>query len=186
MKYKYMIAPLLMLAVVYGAVASELSISQSVTGNGKWEMDTNLRTACMTAGGSGDMALATKGILKAEGAYLQSGVDFSGKNGYMTIGSSLIDYGYNLKASDAKSLSIRTKVDTLTADETQDSVIGIYKTYGLTVKAQVNGSLNEDISQGMRMGRPVILSAFRGYSGVWYFNNSIDATEYSNANNEGA
>lgn len=180
MKYKLLVPLALMLAVSI-ALGTDLSLTQSVTGNGRWEATTDLGTAQTTAGGNGDMALASKGTLSEDGAYLQSGVDFKGTGGYMTIGSTLIEYGYGMRAKNANSLSIRSKIDTLTSEETQDSVIGTYKMYGLTVNAKVDGDVGEELSNGLWMGRPVIISDFRGIEGNWSFNNTYGATAYSNA-----
>lgn len=169
--YICLIAMLIMSGVGY-------ELKQSFVGQGQWSTSSKLGATGLEMSGDGDMSYAAQGTCTKDGTILKTGLEFDGTRGRVrmiaAIGPDLL---YSAMAGTATHISLRTGLDTITSEETQDSNIGELLLYGIYLNGQINGSVSEKISDGKYMGRPIQISGLGGV-GNFTINSSIDLKEY--------
>lgn len=174
MKAYIVIAGLILLL----SVASAETISTSVRGNGDWDVAMNLGTAGSRMGGMGDMSYAAMATLTDDGALMKNGLDFDGRRGRFQVDGILgPDLDYSLEAFNATNISMRTNIDTLSKEETENSKIGKLLLYSTAIDGQINGSISESVFGKKIMGRPMELSRLHAI-GSFEMNTNVGLDEY--------
>ncbi len=158
--------------------ASAVEISQSFRGTGEWASSLALGTASSDMSGQGDMSYAAKARLTDSGATLKAGLEFDGIRGRAKVGSILgPKIGYLLNTQSCSNMSLRTAIDTISAEDTQDSVFGKLLLYSASLDGRLNGSMAEAVTDGSYMGRPIEISKLKG-KGIFEINSSVVLKEY--------
>jgi len=160
------------------SLSSGLEVSQSFVGEGQWSTSAKMGTIATEMSGQGDMSYAAQGDVTDSGAILKSGLEFDGSKGRVKIQSDLgNDVFFNTFARNASHISLRTKIDTASSEDTQDSTIGSLSLHSASINGQINGTFKEEISDGFHIGRPVEMSGLVGV-GNFTINSSINLKEY--------
>jgi len=163
-----------------------LEISQSLVGEGHWSTSMGMGTTSTEMSGQGDMSYASQGSITDAGVILKSGLEFDGSKGRVKLQSNLGGNNiiFSTSARNANHISLRTKIDTASSEETQDSTIGSLSLHSASINGQINGSIGEEILSGLHMGRPVDVSKLEGI-GNFTINSTVNLNEYqSGATNE--
>jgi hypothetical protein len=161
------------------SLSSGLDITQSLVGEGQWSTDVMMGGITTEMSGQGDMSYAAQGSSTGNsGAILKSGLEFDGLKGRIRIKSNLgNDIFFNSFARDANHISLRTKIDTVSSEDTQDSTIGSLSLHSVSLNGQINGSFKEDISNGFYMGRSIDVSKIVSV-GNFTINSTLNLKEY--------
>ncbi len=173
-----MIKLIILLTILLLPMTGAVEISQSFRGTGEWSSSVQMGTASSEMGGTGDMSYAAKAKLTPDGASLKNGLEFDGVKGRAKISGILgPNLNYLMQAKGARNMSLRSTIDTISSEETQDSNIGRLLEYTAAVDGRINGTVMEEIDNGKHMGRPVELSKARGV-GIFEINSSVALNEY--------
>jgi hypothetical protein len=155
-----------------------LEVSQSFVGEGQWSTSIGMGTTSTEMSGQGDMSYASQGSITDAGVILKSGLEFDGSKGRVklqaNLGNSII---LSSSTRNASHISLRTKIDTASSEDTQDSTIGSLLLHSASINGQINGSIGEEISNGFYIGRPIDVSRLTGV-GNFTINSTINLKEY--------
>jgi len=156
-----------------------LEISQSFVGEGQWSTSSKMGPVSSEMSGNGDMSYASQGSITDKGVVIKSGLEFDGLKGRVKLLSDLGDnIVFNSFTRNASHISLRTKTDTLSSEDTQgDSTIGSLSLHSASINGQINGSFTEKVSDGVNMGRPIGASELESI-GNFTINSSINLKEY--------
>jgi hypothetical protein len=158
--------------------AAGYSVDHSFIGEGQWYTSTHIGSTDIEMSGIGDMSYASKHEKISIGSISKVGLEFDGSRGAIKIAATLgPELVYGFSARNSTHISLRSAIDTVSTEDTQDSNIGDLLLYSSSVHGQINGSMSEVMSDGTFMGRPVEISDLGGF-GNFTINSTLSLKEY--------